>query len=114
MAAPARAEWLASLSPPQSFALIIALSLVPAIVLAWLTQFRRRYAGPSWLLWAFAGCGLLVAGLLSASALALPYIPTYGAGIDTFTAVARLVLFALFCMVTLQSRPVSESVEDAL
>jgi hypothetical protein len=110
MTAPMGAAWLAQLATTQSLALIIALSLALAVLLTWLTQFRRRYAGPSWLLMAFAACGLLVAGLVAATALDLPQATT----LATVIALARLTLFTLFCLVASQSHPVSENIEDAL
>ncbi|MDB5814777.1 MAG: hypothetical protein JWN23_1894 [Rhodocyclales bacterium] len=102
--APAQTEWLArlSLSGEQSAAAAIALSLLLATLLTWLTQFRRRYTGPTWLLCAFAACGALVAALIVPPILQDDWV----------IAVPRLALFGLFCMVALESRPSSEYSED--
>jgi hypothetical protein len=110
MAAPTQAEWLTLLGARQSLALIVALSLSLSSLLAWLTQFRRRYAGSTGLLVAFAACGLLVIGSLAAVMLDLLHVPA----LNIVVAIARLALFTLFSMVALQSRPASESAEGAL
>ncbi len=110
MTAPVQAAWLAQLAAAQSLALIIALLLALAVLLAWLTQFRRRYAGPTGLLVAFAACGLLVAALVAATALDLPQ----ATALATVIVLARLTLFTLFCLVASQSHPVSENIEGTL
>ncbi|MEC5384514.1 hypothetical protein VVD49_02205 [Uliginosibacterium sp. H3] len=103
-------DWLTGMPATQASLLAVALALACAAALAWLTQFRRRHAGsPAWL-HTFAGCGLLVSLLpLTQTLTPLPL----EAG-DTLAAVLRLALFALFCLVAVQTQPASEHAEGAL
>ena len=108
MATPHQAVWLAALPPLQALALTLALSLAMATLMTWLSQFHRRYAGPSWLLLTFAAVSVLIICALAAPALALPAILMN----ETVIALPRLVLLGLFCLTALQTQPASEHIED--
>jgi hypothetical protein len=110
MAFAGQVDWLATVAATQAGTLAIALALACAAVLGWLTQFRRRHIGTPKLLYAFAACGLLVTALPPIQALTL--LPTETG--SAISAVLRLTLFALFCLVAVKTQPVSEYVESAL
>jgi hypothetical protein len=107
MTVPSQPEWLASMPVIPACALTVALSLALAATLTWLTQFRRRHIGSPGLLVSFAACGLLVTAQLPVRALELMPDP-----IDGMLATAlRLALFALFCLVAVETQPASEYTE---
>jgi hypothetical protein len=110
MAFAGQMEWLGALSATQASASAIVLALACAAALGWLTQFRRRHVGTPGLLYAFAACGLLVTALPPIETLALLPAGTEGA----VSAVLRLTLFALFCLIAVRTQPVSEHVESTL
>jgi hypothetical protein len=109
MAFAGQVDWLAVQAAMQASTMATALALTCATVLGWLTQFRRRHIGTPGPLYAFAACGLLVAALPPIQTLALLPAGTWTA----ISAVLRLTLFALFCLVAVKTQPVSEYVESA-
>jgi hypothetical protein len=110
MAFAGQTDWLATLPAMQASALAIALALACAAALGWLTQFRRRHIGTPGPLYAFAASGLLVAVLPLGEALDLLPAATG----DLVSALLRLALCALFCLVAVKTQPISEHVEGAL